>query len=547
MSAETGVNTEKTAGAKRATSEAEAMERPVERGSAGERNGAMTRSREELVGLLVEQVRDYAIFLLDPEGKVESWNEGAKRIKGYEEQEIVGKHFSIFYPPEVAASGWPEHELKVAREEGRFEDENWRVRKDGSRFWANVVITCLKNEAGEIQGFAKVTRDLTERKRLEEELRQREERYRELVNGVKDYAIILLDPDGQVLTWNEGAERLKGYSKSEIVGRHFSIFYPREAVESEWPKHELTIAAKEGKFIDEGWRVRKDGSRFWASVAIAALRDQQGKLYGFSKVTRDMSERRDWEEQIQELNAQLRRRLSELTETQKLVELRTLELQNLSGRLLTLQDDERRRLARELHDELGQDLSALKMLLETRGPQTEELGEAIQLADQAVRSVRSMSYLLHPPLLDEVGLLPAVHWLVEGLQNRSGIRIQVEVRPSSFPRLPRDIETTIFRVIQEALTNVYRHSGSGQAKLEIERRADRVLLRLRDYGKGFGAKEKTDASLAKGGVRVGVGIGGMRERLKQLGGDLHITSAEPGTLVEAVIPLFHGADAAATS
>ncbi|HWI38772.1 MAG TPA: PAS domain S-box protein [Burkholderiales bacterium] len=249
------------------------------------------RSSEERFRLLVESVRDYAIFMLDPQGHVLTWNSGAELIKGYRAEEIIGRHFSQFYPPE-AEKDFPAHELRVASAEGRFEDEGWRVRKDGSRFWANVVITALRDAQGELIGFAKVTRDLTERREHEERLRQSEERFRLLVEGVADYAIFMLDPNGVVATWNAGAARIKGYQADEIVGRHFRKFYPPEAIESGWPEHELRVAAAEGRFVDEGWRIRKDGSRFWAHVTITAVRDEAGRLQGFAKLTRDLTERR---------------------------------------------------------------------------------------------------------------------------------------------------------------------------------------------------------------------------------------------------------------
>ena len=254
--------------------------------------GGIANEVGELHRLLVESVQDYAIFALDPDGYILSWNAGAKRFKGYEADEIVGKHFSIFYPEEKVKSGWPQHELKEAARIGRFEDEGWRIRKDGSRFWANVVITALRDGSGQLLGFAKVTRDLTERRAAEEALRLSEERFRLLVTSVKDYAIFMLDPDGFVATWNEGAERAKGYRAEEIIGKHFSIFYPPEKVAERFPDYELREAARVGRFEDEGWRIRKDGSRFWANVVITALRDSDGKLVGFGKVTRDLTERR---------------------------------------------------------------------------------------------------------------------------------------------------------------------------------------------------------------------------------------------------------------
>src|ERR1700733_466867 len=231
------------------------------------------RQSEERFKLLVESVRDYAIFMLDPSGYVLTWNAGAERFKGYRADEIIGQHFSRFYPPEALASGLPARELQVAGETGVFEDEGWRVRKDGSLFWANVVITSMRDAEGELVGFAKVTRDLTQRRAHEEDLRRSEDRFRLLVEGVADYAIFMLDPNGRVSTWNSGAERIKGYAADEIIGQHFSIFYPEDARESGWPEHELQVAAEKGSFVDNGWRVRKDGTTFWAHVTITGVRD----------------------------------------------------------------------------------------------------------------------------------------------------------------------------------------------------------------------------------------------------------------------------------
>jgi PAS domain S-box-containing protein len=256
-----------------------------------------TGSRFEL---LVQSVTDYAIYMLDSQGHVTSWNAGARRFKGYEPEEIIGEHFSRFYTPEERAKEIPRIALETAEREGRFETEGWRVRKDGTRFWANVVIDPIRDPAGNLVGFAKVTRDLTERRAAEEELRRSEERFRLLVQSVTDYAIYMLDPDGRVTSWNPGAERFKGYRADEIIGEHFSRFYSEEDREADLPRLVLEKARREGRFEAEGWRVRKDGSRFWASVIIDPVRDDDGNLIGFAKVTRDLTEKRAIEEQLRQ-------------------------------------------------------------------------------------------------------------------------------------------------------------------------------------------------------------------------------------------------------
>jgi PAS domain S-box-containing protein len=248
--------------------------------------------QSDLYKLLVRSVRDYAIILLGTRGHILSWNEGAQRLKGYNADEIIGKHFSSFYPPGDIARGKPEYELKVAVAEGRVEDEGWRIRKDGSQFWANTIITALRDASGELVGFAKVTRDLTERRHAENKVRASEERFRLMVQGAKDYAMFMLDRKGTVVSWNEGAQRIKGYKADEIIGRHFSTFYPAEDVAAGKPAWELKVAVSEGRVEDEGWRVRKDGTLFWANVIITAIRNPSGELLGFAKLTRDLTERR---------------------------------------------------------------------------------------------------------------------------------------------------------------------------------------------------------------------------------------------------------------
>jgi PAS domain S-box-containing protein len=246
--------------------------------------------------VLVDSLQDYAIFLLDVDGRVATWNPGAERIKRYASDEIIGTHFSVFYPPEDVAAGKPARLLEIATRDGHVEDAGWRLRKDGTRFWAHVVITALFDPSGTLIGFGKVTRDLTLQRQHEEQTRESEERFRLLVQEVTDYAIFMLDPNGDVMSWNAGAERFKGYKAEEIIGRHFSTFYTDEDKALNKPERELETARREGRAEDEGWRVRKDGTRFWANVVITAIRDSQGVLRGFGKVTRDLTERKKAEE-----------------------------------------------------------------------------------------------------------------------------------------------------------------------------------------------------------------------------------------------------------
>jgi PAS domain S-box-containing protein len=254
---------------------------------------------------LIDSVVDYAIYMVDLDGRVASWNPGAERLKGYKADEIIGQPFARFFTPEDQATEFPKHALQTAATTGRFESEGWRVRRDGTRFWALAVIDAVKDESGELIGFAKITRDMTERRREQTELLESERRFRHLVNAVVDYAIFQLDRDGIVATWNAGAQRIKGYAADEIIGRHFSTFYTPEDRLAGVPARALATAAGEGRFEMEGWRLRKDGTRFWASVVIDAIRNDNGDLVGFAKVTRDITERMETQRILRETQEQL--------------------------------------------------------------------------------------------------------------------------------------------------------------------------------------------------------------------------------------------------
>jgi len=258
----------------------------------------MNNNSDVMYRLLVQSVVDYAIYMLTPDGTVTNWNPGAQRAKGYTPAEIVGKNFALFYSEEDRNNGVPQRGLAIAATNGRFETEGWRYRKDGSAFWAHVVIDAIRDECGELLGFAKITRDCTEQQAQLRKQREQEQRFRLLVEGVTDYAIYMLDLNGNVENWNAGAQRAKGYTADEIVGQHFSRFYSEQDRLAHIPEKNLSIAFNTGRFEDEGWRYRSNGSAFWAHVVIDAIYDDYGSLIGFAKITRDVTERREYEQQL---------------------------------------------------------------------------------------------------------------------------------------------------------------------------------------------------------------------------------------------------------
>jgi PAS domain S-box-containing protein len=367
-----------------------------------------------------------------------------------------------------------------------------------------------------------------------------EDRFRLLVEAVRDYAIFMLDPEGRILTWNAGAERIKGYRAEEAIGRHFSIFYPPEDIPAEKTEKELEIARQEGRFEEEGWRVRKDGSLFWADVVITALRDEAGNLYGFGKVTRDLTERKLTEDILRRSMKQLEEEIKYRIQAERSAREAEASVRELSQRLLRLQDEERRRLGRELHDSVGQLLVGAKMTLdvltteEGRRNWEEHIGECDLILEQATREVRTMSYLFHPPMLEEMGLKSAVQSYLEGFRQRSGIHIDFQVDPD-FCRLSSDTELVLFRVLQESLTNVHRHSESPTAQVWLRIEDQAVVLEVLDQGKGVPAAilEFRNDSIGT----LGVGLRGMNERLRQLGGKLELVSSSVGTRVRATVPL----------
>lgn len=358
------------------------------------------------------------------------------------------------------------------------------------------------------------------------------EQFRLLVEQVQDYAIYMMDPNGHITTWNSGAERIKGYTAAEIIGRPYSTFFPAEDVGAGKPQRILDTATREGRAAQEGWRVRKDGSRFWASTLVTAIRDASGKLLGFSKITRDITERKRHEEELQ-------REIVEKEKAQQELIRSEMSLRQLSFELLKTQDEERRRIGREMHDSIGQYLSALKMklgLVFRKNPTLNDEGrhqldQFAAILDDCIKEVRTISYLLYPPMLEERGLKSAIDWYLEGFRQRTGLAVNFET-PAKLDRPSRDVELALFRVLQESLTNVMKHSGTSTIDIQLSAQNGTVDLRVRDYGKGLppGETRRSQEDL------FGVGLRGMNERMRQLGGKLSINSVSPGTLVHASVP-----------
>jgi PAS domain S-box-containing protein len=475
--------------------------------------------------LLVQGVQDYAVFLLDREGYIASWNRGAERLKGYAADEIIGKHFSVFYPREANERRWPQQELKAAREVGRLADEGWRLRKDGSRFWADVIITAMYDEAGELRGFSKVTRDLTGRKMQEELLRQSEERFRLLVESVKDYAIFMLDREGRVTSWNAGAQRIHGYDAEEIIGQPLAAFYPQEAVDKKWPEQELAMAREHGRFEEEGPRRRKDGSTFWARVALTPIYDHEGVLLGYAKVTRDLTD-------------------SKRVETLEKAERQTNEFLGM--------------LAHELRNPLAPISNALQLLdarpaadatekwvREVLQRQTAHLTRLVEDLLDVSRIRRSTISLERKPLDVRDVLSAAVDGSMPWMMER-GHTLSVEFAPAAPLGVLGD-EMRITQIVQNLLHNAAKYTPPGGKILLSARREDgEVLIAVKDNGVGMDAELLESAfNLFKQGQQplhrphggLGVGLTLVHRLVRMHDGTVQARSAGPNQGSEFIVRL----------
>jgi len=442
------------------------------------RNGTQQRGvfeSERRFRLLVEGVVDYAICMLDPNGTVTNWNAGAKRIKGYEAAEVIGRHFGMFYLPEDREAGMPARSLAAARENGKFEAEGWLLRKDGTKFLASDVIDAIY-EDGQLVGFAKITRDITERNKAADALKESERHFRLLVNGVTDYALYMLDPNGIVTNWNAGGLRIKGYSPEEIIGQHFSRFYSPADQAAGRPARALQLAVENGRYEEEGWRVRKDGTFFWASVVIDPIRDDDNKLLGFAKITRDISERREAQLNLEKIQRQL-------AESQKLD-----ALGQLTGGV-----------AHDFNNLLMVITGHVHMLKKIAGNDAKSL-RAIQAIETATQRGASLTRQLltfarrqsvNPQPID---LRDSIHSVREVLDTGLGsaVQLRIDLDDGIWPVMvdPAELETALVNLIINArdampdggsvsvrASNVHIDNGT--------RKGDHVAIEVKDTGVGI--------------------------------------------------------------
>ena len=460
------------------------------------------------VSRLVAQVVDYAIIGLDGSGTIESWNAGAERLKGYSQAEAIGRSFSMFYTEEDRHTGLPLKLLEEARLKGRVENIGWRVRKDGTRFWGDVVITALHDDDGRLSGFAKVTRDLTAQHALEESLRRSEERFRLLVSQVRDYAIIALDASGTIESWNAGAEGLKGYTAEEAIGQSFSMFYTDGDRRSGLPLELLDRARQQGSVEHTGWRVRKDGTRFWGDVIITALRDDEGRLSGFAKVTRDLTERKELEDAQASFLATIAHDFrTPVTAMKGFTELARDADHGQLDEFLTRIDANADRLMQMMNDLVS--YATLHAIVVAPRPEPLDLAELVRDVVTAMGSTTDLSRVSLP-----TGQVPVT-----------------------------TDKTSMERVIANLVTNAVKYS-EGPVSVDVEPVGSWVRLTVSDSGRGIDPADLATifdefkrGKLAQDDGGQGLGLTSVRSLVEELGGRVNIESAiGQGTIVVVELP-----------
>jgi PAS domain S-box-containing protein len=470
---------------------------------------------EERFALLVESVQDYGIFMLDVNGHVMSWNLGAEKIKGWKAHEIIGRSFETFYTADAIAAHWPQTELRLAAADGRFEDKGWRVRKDGSQFWANVIITALRGPDGTLRGFAKVTRDLTEQRLQEEALRQSEEMFRLLVESVSDYAIFMLDPQGHIRTWNSGARAIHGYEAADVLGSHFARFFSPEDRAAGRPQRELETARRRGHAQDQGWRLRADGSVFWAEVMLTPVMNAHGELRGFAKVTRDLSEQR---------------RMAELEHAS----------QRMSEFLAMLGHELRNPLApiRNAVSILNLQRPLPEVVERTRDIIGRQVGHLTRLVDDLLDVGRIVTgkILLQPESIDYRETVQASLEAVRPLVDAKGHHLSVTLPPE--PVWMTGDPTRLAQALQNLLGNACRYTPEGgEIALAVHIEGQACITTVSDNGQGIAADAlerifelfvQGDAERTPHDSGLGIGLSLARTLVEQHGGMLGAYSEGPG-------------------
>jgi|HubBroStandDraft_4_1064222.scaffolds.fasta_scaffold00528_12 PAS domain S-box-containing protein len=469
------------------------------------------RDNEEKFRLLVNGVQDHAIIRVDLEGRITTWNLGAERLFGFRAQEIVGEPFHRLY--NACESDTPQRHLRTAFEQGHVNDECLQLRKDGTEFWATADVTLLRNEQGQPRGYAVITRDVTERRQQREEIDRREQQLDAFFSNAP-VGLAIIDKELHFQRINEPFAKINGLDSREQVGK---------------PLHNV-VAELFSQIEPLLRRVARTGESVMNHEVKGSVPSTPGVMGWWLKSLFPIAKDGDTVTQMGIV-------------VQDITGLKRAEtaVRRLSGRLLQIRDDERRRLARDLHDSLGQTLTAIKMNLSYLARDTSNLDErgktavteSKELVDESLKEVRTLSHLLHPPMLDDVGLVAAIRWFANGFSQRSSIQIDLKL-PVDLPRLPIELETAIFRVVQESLTNVHRHSGSTTAAVRLEREDDQLHLFVVDHGRGIAPDQLASR---QGTTSFGVGLLGMRERLRQLRGELEINSGEQGTSIHVIIPL----------
>ena len=483
---------------------------------------------EERLRLLVNSIKDCAIVMLDPTGRVVSWNEGAQAITDYSAEEVIGQKNSMFYGRKDIDDGIPENNLRQAAEKGQYCREGWRPRKDGTRYWSEVTFTAIRSDKGQLQGYAVIVRDITERKRAQEKIA-----YQARLMEDSSDAIFAVDAGYRIVSFNKAAETLYGYTAPEVLGRHINDVLRN-------PMHEAQKDSIRQELLEVGyWKglvVYHTRNRHPLDIAISISRthDERGRVDGYIMVCRDMSERLKAEAKLRQFNEELARLVEEKTIE---LQLSNIELRDLTSRLQRVREEERGTIAREIHDELGQQLTGLKMdlfwiakRLDRTAPDqaTQKLRSTMSLLDETIRTVRRIATDLRPSILDDLGLIAAIEWQSQEFQKRAGIRT---VFQSTIPEMdfPPDMAIGMFRICQESLTNVARHASASEVSITLDPVEGGMCMTVIDDGKGL-EPERLDKKT--------LGLIGMKERALMMGGKLEIGNGElKGFRLAVTVPL----------